>query len=123
MNPDATGPPAPSADALVVFGATGDLAHKKTFPALYATCRRAALKVPVIGVAASTWSVEQSCARARECVGQAGSEVDPTALDRLLSALQYISGDYKEAATSDARSPVLNAARWRLARHRAGGSQ
>jgi glucose-6-phosphate 1-dehydrogenase len=110
MNPDNTDLHAPSADALVVFGATGDLAHKMIFPALYAMCRSGALKVPVIGVASSKWSVEQLRARARESVEQAGSEVDPPALDRLLSALQYISGDYKDAATFDALRLALNGA-------------
>jgi glucose-6-phosphate 1-dehydrogenase len=110
VNPSANGPHAQSADALVVFGATGDLAHKKIFPALYTMCRRGALKVPVIGVASSKWSVEQLRARARASVGQAGGEVDSPALDRLLSALQYISGDYEDAATFDALRLALGGA-------------
>ena len=48
-----------SCDALVVFGATGDLAHKMIFPALYALCKRGALAVPVIGVASSPWTLER----------------------------------------------------------------
>ena len=110
MNPSANGPRAQSADALVVFGATGDLAHKKIFSALYAMCRRGALKVPVIGVASSPWSIEQFRARARESVERVGSEVDPRALDRLLSALRYVSGDYKDAATFDALQRALQGA-------------
>ena len=110
MNPDATDPHAPSADALVVFGATGDLAHKKILPALYAMCRRGALKVPVIGVASSKWSVEEFRARARESVEQESTDIDPRALDRLLSALQYVSGDYKDAATFDALRIALHGA-------------
>ena len=110
MNTDTNSPHAQSADALVVFGATGDLAHKMIFPALYAMCRSGALKVPVIGVASSKWSVEQLRARARESVEQAGSEVDPAALDRLLSALRYVSGDYKDAATFDALRLALHGA-------------
>ncbi|MGK2897480.1 MAG: glucose-6-phosphate dehydrogenase [Burkholderiaceae bacterium] len=102
MNPDATDPHAQSADALVVFGATGDLSRKKIFPALYAMSRHDALSVPVIGVASSKWRVEQLRARARESVEQAGGAIDTGALDRLLSALRYVSGDYKDAATFDA---------------------
>ena len=113
MKFDATTRDAQPADALVVFGATGDLAHKKIFPALYAMCQRAALTVPVIGVAASNWRVEQLRLRARESIEQAedeGCKVDPPVLDRLLSALQYVSGDYKEAATFDALRQALHGA-------------
>ncbi|MCG4455449.1 hypothetical protein LJY18_19465 [Pseudomonas sp. MMS21-TM103] len=63
MNADTASPPTKPADALVVFGASGDLAHKKIFAALCAMGRSGALKVPVIGVASSRWSVEQFCAR------------------------------------------------------------
>ncbi len=108
MNPDATASHAQPADALVVFGATGDLARKKIFPALYAMCRRGALKLPVIGMASSKWNVEQLRARARDSVEQSGSEVDPPALDHLLSALQFVSGDYKDAATFDALRLALH---------------
>jgi glucose-6-phosphate 1-dehydrogenase len=110
MSPNANDTCAPSADALVVFGATGDLARKKIFPALYAMCRRDALTVPVIGVASSKWSIEQFRARARESIEQVGSEVDPPALDRLLSALHYVSGDYKDAATFDSLHRALHGA-------------
>ncbi len=110
MNPNANGPHAQPADALVVFGATGDLAHKKIFPALYAMCQRGALKVPVIGVASSRWSVEQLRARARDGIEHVGNDVDPRALDRLLSELQYVRGDYKDAATFDALRLTLRGA-------------
>ena len=110
MNPNANGPRPQSADALVMFGATGDLAHKRIFPALYAMCRHGALKVPVIGVASSKWSVEKLRARARESVEQEGTDIDPRALDRLLSALQYVSGDYKDVATFDALRLALHGA-------------
>lgn len=103
-------PHAQAADALVVFGATGDLAHKKIFPALYAMGRSGALKVPVIGVASSKWGVEQLRERARDSVEQAGGEIDPQALDRLLAALQYVSGDYQDAATFDALRLALRGA-------------
>ena len=115
MNPDAARPRTKPADALVVFGATGDLAHKKIFPALYAMARRGALTGPVIGVASSTWRVEQLRARAREsvehdCIGPAGSAVDPRALADFLSALQYVSGNYQDASTFEALRAALRGA-------------
>jgi glucose-6-phosphate 1-dehydrogenase len=103
---------AQAAGALVVFGATGDLAHKKIFPALYAMCRSGALTVPVIGVASSAWDDGQLRTRVCESVAQAVGEVDVAALDRLLSLLQYVSGNYEDAATFDAlRSALHGAAR------------
>jgi len=110
MSMDTPHPPPPSSDALVLFGATGDLAHKKIFPALYAMCRRGALKVPVLGVASSKWSIEQFRARVRDSVGQVGCEVDLPTLDRLLSSLHYVSGDYNEADTFDALRMALGGA-------------
>jgi glucose-6-phosphate 1-dehydrogenase len=114
MNTDATDPHAQSADALVVFGATGDLAHKKIFPALYAMHRHGALKVPVIGVASSKLTVDQFRARARESVEADGSDAnacaDPSSMDSLLSALQYVSGDYEDASTFKALRLALHGA-------------
>ncbi|MBC7480649.1 MAG: glucose-6-phosphate dehydrogenase [Rhizobacter sp.] len=111
MNPDTPAPRAQPADALVVFGASGDLAHKKIFPALYAMCLRGALKVPVIGVSSSKWSDEQLRARACDSVERSGVEIDPGAIDLLLSTLHYVSGDYKDAATFDALRLALCGAR------------
>ncbi len=105
---DATAPHALPADALVVFGATGDLARKKIFPALYAMFRHGTLQVPVIGVASSEWDVEQLRARARESIEQDGGEIDPSALDRFLSALHYVSGDYRDTATFAALQQALH---------------
>lgn len=102
--------PAPS-DALVLFGVTGDLAFKKIFPALYAMCREGTLSVPVIGVASSAWTVEQLRERARQSVEANGAVDDPGALERLLSLLQYVSGDYKEPGTFDALKKNLGEAR------------
>jgi glucose-6-phosphate 1-dehydrogenase len=99
------------ADALVLFGATGDLACKKIFPALYAMARSGALTVPVIGVAASTWNDGQLRARARESVEQSAGEVDAPALAGFLSALHYVSGDYGDTATFDRLRVALNGAR------------
>ncbi len=101
---------APS-DTLVLFGVTGDLAYKKIFPALYAMCRGGALQVPVIGVASSAWSIEQLRARAKESVEQAGAVDNPRALERLLSMLHYVSGNYSDAGTFDALKQALGEAR------------
>jgi glucose-6-phosphate 1-dehydrogenase len=85
-------------DALVFFGATGDLAYKKIFPSLQAMAKRGHLNVPVIGVAKSGWSTEQLRARARDSLEKHGG-LDPAAFDRLCSLLRYVDGDYKEPAT------------------------
>jgi glucose-6-phosphate 1-dehydrogenase len=111
MDLHAAGADTRPSDALVLFGATGDLARRKIFPALYAMCRRGALDVPVIGVAASSWTDEQLRARARESVAAEGGEVDAAALDHLLSALRYVCGDYEDAATYAALGRALQGAR------------
>ncbi|MEP7069785.1 MAG: glucose-6-phosphate dehydrogenase [Usitatibacter sp.] len=85
--------------ALVLFGVTGDLAHKKIFPALYALAKRGALQVPVVGVASSELSVEQLRARAEEGVRQAGKVDDRAALRHMLSLLRYVRGDYNDSGT------------------------
>ena len=86
-------------DALVLFGATGDLVHKKIYPALYALAKRGTLDFPVIGVASSKWSVAQLRKRATESIRQAGRVDDRDSLRLLLSRLQYVSGNYKDPAT------------------------
>jgi len=80
-------------DALVFFGATGDLVYKKIFPALYAMARRGRLNVPVIGVARSNWTLDQFRDRARESVAQHGP-VDERGLNVLMEHLRYLRGDY-----------------------------
>src|SRR5262245_1859433 len=85
-------------DALVFFGATGDLAHKKIFPALQALARRGQLEIPVVGVAKSGWTLEQLKARARDSVEKYGG-LDKDAFGRLTSALRYIDGDYTDPRT------------------------
>jgi glucose-6-phosphate 1-dehydrogenase len=92
---------APHADALVFFGATGDLAFKKIFPALQSMARRGHLNVPVIGVAKAGWKLEQFKARARDSVDQHGDH-DPAAFARLVSQLHYVDGAYEDAATFQA---------------------
>src|SRR4051812_12923054 len=86
------------ADALVFFGATGDLAYKKIFPALQAMVRRGHLNVPVIGVAKAGWGLDQLKARARDSVREHGGE-DSKAFPKLLSLLRYVDGDYQDPAT------------------------
>lgn len=102
--------PQPS-DALVIFGFTGDLAYKKIFPALYAMVKRGALSVPVIGVASSRWSTDQLYQRVRDSVEHESKIDDRPALDRLLSLLHYISGDYKDPSTFQALKAALGNAR------------
>jgi len=85
-------------DALVFFGATGDLAYKKIFPALQAMLKRGHLNVPVVGVAKAGWNLEQLRARARDSVEQHGG-VDPPAFEKLCGLLHYVDGDYKDAET------------------------
>jgi glucose-6-phosphate 1-dehydrogenase len=91
----------PRADALVLFGATGDLAYKKLFPALYhLSARRVLTGQPLIGVASSDWDDEMLRTRAREAVQAAGiTDVDEAALDRLLRNLGYVSGNYQDQQT------------------------
>ena len=93
-------PPAPQSDALVLFGATGDLAYKQIFPALHAMTLRGHLNIPVIGVARGGWTIEQFRARARESIATHGT-LDPDAFDSLAARLRYVAGDYQDAATFD----------------------
>ena len=85
-------------DALVFFGATGDLAFKKIFPALQAMAQRGHLDVPVIGVGRSDWTADQLRARARESLEKSG-EVDPVACEKLCGLLRYVSVDYSAPKT------------------------
>ena len=99
------------ADALVLFGITGDLARKKIFPALYALARRGALNVPVIGVANSRLSMAQLRKRARDAIKESGKIDDQPARDHLLSLLGYVSGNYNDPATFEALKQALSEAR------------
>jgi glucose-6-phosphate 1-dehydrogenase len=87
------------ADALVIFGVTGDLVHKMIFPALYAMAKRGVLNVPVVGVASSPWSSAQLRKHAVDSIKHAGKIDDRPALDHLLSLLRYVSGDYNDPDT------------------------
>jgi glucose-6-phosphate 1-dehydrogenase len=98
------------ADALVFFGATGDLAFKKIFPALQALVKRGKLSVPVIGVARAAKDVEELRARARASLEQHGG-VDAAAFDKLARLLRYVRGDYNDPATFHAIRKELGSAR------------
>jgi glucose-6-phosphate 1-dehydrogenase len=90
--------PEPS-DALVFFGASGDLAYKKIFPALLALIRHGRLEVPIIGVAKSGWTLEQFRARARDSIATHAGPVDEAAFARLVARLRYVDGEYHDPAT------------------------
>src|SRR5262245_49003426 len=96
----------PQADALVFFGATGDLAYKKIFPALQALIKRGKLDVPVIGVAKSNWNLDQLRARARDSLENHGG-LDPDAYARLCDLMRFVDGDYKDPATFKSLRKVL----------------
>jgi glucose-6-phosphate 1-dehydrogenase len=98
-------------DALVLFGVTGDLAHKMTFPALYAMVKRGVLNVPLIGVAFPKWSIDRLHRRVEDSIKRAGGIDDQRAFKKLLSLLQYVSGDYKDPATFAAIKKALGGAK------------
>jgi glucose-6-phosphate 1-dehydrogenase len=102
---------APRSDALVVFGATGDLAFKKIFPALQAMIRRGHLDMPVVGVGRSQWSLDQFKARAKDSLEQHGDDgLNPAAYAKLCSLLGYIDGDYGDPAMFAKLRKALGAA-------------
>ncbi len=108
----AAGPRAANqSDALVVFGVTGDLAHKMIFPALYAMVKRGTLKVPVIGVALQKWSAEHLHKRVTESIERSGGIDDRGAFNNLLSLLKYVGGDYEDPGTFAALKQALGSAR------------
>ena len=97
-------------DALVFFGASGDLAYKQIFPALQALVRRGHLDMPVIGVAKSNWNLDQLKARAKDSLEKHGN-FDPAAYAKLCSQLSYIDGDYNDPGTFAKLRKVLAAAK------------
>jgi glucose-6-phosphate 1-dehydrogenase len=106
---------APAADALVVFGITGDLAKVMTFHSLYRLERRGLLSCPIVGVAANDWTVDQLRDHARQCIAECGETIDDEVFDRLAARLSYVPGDFGEgdtyarvaSALGDARTPVF----------------
>jgi glucose-6-phosphate 1-dehydrogenase len=95
-------------DTLVFFGATGDLAYKKIFPALQAMIKRGNLNVPIIGVAKAGWNLDQLKARARDSLEKHGG-IDAAAFEKLCGLLRYVDGDYNDFAT-------FETLRWELAK-------
>jgi len=95
-------------DALVFFGATGDLAYKKIFPALQAMVKRGHLQVPVVGVAKAGWKLAQLQARAQESLEKHGG-IDPAAFEKLIRLLHYVDGDYKDPTTFQSLRKELGA--------------
>jgi glucose-6-phosphate 1-dehydrogenase len=100
----------PRSDALVFFGATGDLAHKQIFPALQAMVRRGHLDMPVVGVAKAGWDLERLKARARDSLEKHGG-LDPAVFTKLSSLLRYVDGDYRDQATFTRLRQILGDAK------------
>lgn len=98
-------------DALVLFGVTGDLAHKMIFPALYAMAKKGALNVPLIGVAFPPWSLDELKARVKDSIERSGGIDNQEAFKHLLSQLNYVSGDYNDLGTFTAVKKALGNAR------------
>src|SRR5437879_2510009 len=96
-------------DALVFFGATGDLAYKKIFPSLQAMVKRGTLNVPVIGVAKAGWNIDQLRARAHDSLEKHGG-VDSKAFEKLGGLLRYVDGDYQDPTTFQAIRRELGSA-------------
>jgi glucose-6-phosphate 1-dehydrogenase len=88
----------PESDAFVFFGATGDLAYKKIFPALYAMVRRGGFHIPIIGMARAGWNLDKLKDRARDSVQQSG-DFDAASFDKLAALLRYVDGDYADPQT------------------------
>src|ERR1700736_2497036 len=97
-------------DALVFFGATGDLAYKKIFPALQAMLKRGNLDVPVIGIAKSGWNLDRLKARAKDSLEKHGG-IDPAAFEKLSGLLRYVDGDYNDPTTFQPIRQTLGSAR------------
>jgi glucose-6-phosphate 1-dehydrogenase len=100
----------PDSDALVFFGATGDLAFKKIFPAMQRMVLSGILKVPVIGVAREGWSLERLQARARDSIEQHGGGVHPVAFPQLMQLMQYVEGEYTTRITFESLRRQLGTA-------------
>ena len=97
-------------DTLVLFGATGDLAHKKIFPALYQMVAKGTLTEPVIGVAFDAWDIKQLQARARDGIVNALGKIDEKLFAKFASLLRYVSGDYRDPATFEKLKTALGTA-------------
>jgi glucose-6-phosphate 1-dehydrogenase len=104
-----------SADVLVIFGITGDLAKVMTFRSLYRLEKRGLLDCPIVGVAVDDWSLEKLREHARKCIEGTGEKLESDVFERLAKRLSYVSGDFTDAATyekvgkaiGDAQTPVF----------------
>ena len=96
-------------DAFVLFGATGDLAYKKIFPALHAMIRQGELDMPIVGIAREGWSLAQLRQRARESL-QDNGDLDAAAFAKLAAQLQFVEGDYADLATYERLCEALGGA-------------
>jgi glucose-6-phosphate 1-dehydrogenase len=101
----------PQADAIVLFGVTGDLAYRKIFPSLYKLTARNRLQIPIVGVARAGWGLERLQERVRDSVKAFVKDVDRSVLDRLTAALRYVDGDYNDPAAFTALRDALDGAR------------
>lgn len=97
-------------DAIVFFGATGDLAYKQIFPALLGLVRDEGVSVPIVGVAKAKWGLDQFKARAKDSLDHHGP-ADPASVDRLMSLLRYVDGDYNDPHTFDLLKQALGGAK------------
>ncbi len=95
------------ADALVLFGATGDLAHKQIWPALHAMAQRGALTVPVVGVAFSKWDRDRALDYARTAVKDSGASTEDAAWKRIEDSFRYVDGDYRDTKTFEALAQAV----------------
>ncbi|MGB6602669.1 MAG: glucose-6-phosphate dehydrogenase [Steroidobacteraceae bacterium] len=97
-------------DAIVLFGATGDLCYRKIYPALYHLVRRGLLTVPIIGASRQGWKLEQLAGRVRDSIKEFVAGADATVTGRLVELLRYVDGDYNDRATFDALRRALGSA-------------
>src|SRR5687767_15290564 len=94
------GTPTPaSADVLVIFGITGDLARVMTFHSLYRLERRGLLSCPIVGVAGDDWTVDQLREHARTCIADCGESIDDEIFGRFAGRLSYVPGDFGDKDT------------------------
>jgi len=104
--------PREAADALVLFGATGDLCHRKIFPSLYQLVRRGRLSIPVIGVAKAGWTRQQLIDRLRDSLKQFVKDAEPAVVERLVALVQYVDGDYGALETFQQLRKPTRARAW-----------
>lgn len=101
-------------DALVLFGATGDLARRKLYSSIYRLCARGALNIPVIGVGRSGWDLEQFRTYVRESIVNKEKTPDPSVIQALMERLDYVDGDYRDPTTFDKLHTALGESRHAL---------